>query len=91
MRRKIYTVSLVLISLLLAPQTHAVEDNPAACNCKTLDLSDEETAGGCPAHVKEKTCPRYRDIQIWKERLRQQQEQRRQEKSMQPLNIPRSK
>jgi len=73
------------------PPVYAVEDNPGACNCKTLDVSGEEAAGGCPDHVKEQTCPKYRDVQAWKERLRQQQDIRRREKSMQPLNIPRSK
>lgn len=90
MRREIYMVSLLLASLLPAPATYAGEDNPQACNCKTLDVSEEEAAGGCPDHVKEKTCPKYRDIKVWKERMRQQQDIRRQEKSMQPRNIPRS-
>jgi hypothetical protein len=91
MRREIYAVSLLLASLSSVPPAHAMGDNPKACNCKTLDVSGEEAAGGCPARVKEQTCPLYRDAQTWKERLRQQHEQRRQEKSMEPSNIPRSK
>ena len=91
MRRKIYTVSLLLAALFPVMKVHAVEDNPKACNCETLDVSGQEAAGGCPAHVKEQTCPLYREVQDWKERLRQQHEQRRQEKSMEPSNIPRGK
>lgn len=69
---------------------NAIEDNPSACECDTIELSEQEIVNGCPAHVKEQTCSLYREIQIWKQRLRDQQKQRELEKKMEPLNIPRA-
>ncbi|MEJ2760785.1 MAG: hypothetical protein P8126_04420 [Gammaproteobacteria bacterium] len=91
MRLKTTLALLPLLAPLLAPVAFAAKDNPKACNCDTIILSDQEIADGCTDAVKKKTCPLYRETQIWKERLRQQHEERLREKRMQPLNIPRSK
>lgn len=89
MRIELSAVFLVLATFLPALNGHAMEDDPKACNCETVEVSAQEQAGGCPADVKEKTCPLYREARVWKERLRQQQEQRRLEKRMEPPTIPR--
>jgi hypothetical protein len=81
-----------LVSLLfpfVALNVYAVEENPEACNCHTVDLTGEEIAGGCTDAVKEKTCPLYRETIKWKERLKHEQEQRELEKRMEPRYIPR--
>lgn len=85
----------LLLFCLYAPchaaGTAATDGNPQACDCKTLDVSDREAAAGCPAQVKERTCPMYRDAQEWKQRLRDLQERRRLEKRMQPPIVPRGR
>ena len=88
MRLNIYTVLISLAAFFSAPSAYPVQDNPEACNCETVDVSVEESAAGCPAGVKEKTCSLYRETRVWKERLRQQQEQRRLEKRMEPRTVP---
>ena len=52
MRLKKHIVIFVLLQLCLALNTHAVEENPAACNCETIDISDEEVEQGCNDGVK---------------------------------------
>ena len=89
MRITISAFLLVLATFLPALSAYSVEDNPKACDCETMEISDQEQAEGCPASVKEKACPLYRETKVWKERLHQQQEQRRLEKRMEPGTVPR--
>lgn len=91
MRLKTSLALIPLLAALLTLDAFAAKDNPKACNCDTITLSDREIANGCTNAIKEKTCPLYREIQVWKERLRQQHEERLKEKRMQPLNVPHSK
>lgn len=86
---KISAGLIFLAAVLLTLTAYPAEDKPEACNCETVDVSVEEEAGGCPGHVKERACPLYRETRIWKERLREQQEQRRLEKRMEPRTVPR--
>jgi len=87
-----FAVTLLVLLALFHP-TNAVtaEEDPGACNCELIELSDQEQANGCPAHVKERVCPLYRQALEWKKRLQEQHEQRRQEKRMEPPSIPRSR
>jgi hypothetical protein len=77
----------LVLPFLLAAAT--VEDDPGACDCDSIDITETEIRNGCPARVKEQTCPLYRQTLIWRERLRQQREQRRLEKQMEPVPVPR--
>ena len=79
---------LALPAFFFALSAYSVEDNPQACDCETVEISQQEEAGGCSAQVKEKACPLYRETRIWKERLHEQQERRRLEKRMEVPNIP---
>jgi hypothetical protein len=81
-----------LVSLLfpvIALNVYAVEENPEACDCHSVDLTQEEIAGGCTHEVKQAHCPLYRETIKWKERLKHEQEQRELEKRMEPRYIPR--
>ena len=91
MRLKTSLILLTLLVPLLVQDACAAGDDPKACNCDTITVSDREITNGCTAAVKERTCPLYREAQVWKERLRQQHEERLKEKRMQPLNIPHGK
>lgn len=86
--RKIYRSLVFITSLFCLTNVLADIEMPSACDCETLVVSEEEAANGCPSHVKEKTCPLYRDSETWKERLRRQQENRRLEENIQPRGIP---
>ena len=50
--------------------------NPAACDCSTTEVSEQEAAQGCSSEVKKKICGLFNQSKIWKERLRMQQERR---------------
>lgn len=78
-----------LLLLFLAFNTHAGEGNPEACDCKTIVVSEEEARNGCPASVKEQTCPLFRDTMIKKDQLQRQQDLRRRERNMEPRYNPR--
>ena len=64
--------------------TYAQEGNPQACDCKTIFVSDEEASAGCPASVKEETCPMFRDAIMQKEQIKREQELRKMRKNMEP-------
>lgn len=85
-----HTIALfaLLLSPLLVLQSHAVEENPDACDCDTLEVSEEEIAGGCPPAVKMRVCPKYREAMIWQERLQQERERRDLERRMEPRHAP---
>lgn len=91
MKLKPYVLLLCLLPLSAARMAAAAEENPKACDCDLINLTEQEQANGCSDQVKRRICPLYRQARDWRERLRQQQEQREQEKRMQPLNIPKSK
>ena len=91
MKLKPVVLLLCLLPLSAARIAAAAEENPKACNCELINLTGQEQANGCPDRVKRRVCPLYRQAQDWRERLRQQREQREQEKRMQPLNIPKNK
>jgi|GEM_PF-6386377 len=90
MKLKPAVLLLCLLPLAATRPAAAAKENPKACNCDKINLTEQEQADGCTDQVKRRACPLYRQAQEWRERLRQQQEQREQEKRMQPRNIPRS-
>ena len=71
----------LMISLLLffIPLTaYPIEEkNPAACDCSTTKVSDQEATKGCPKEVKKAFCDLVHQRKIWKERISQQREDRR--------------
>jgi hypothetical protein len=73
----------------LALNVSAVEENPAACDCQTAKLANEEIAGGCPDPVKQEHCSLYRETIKWKEQLQMEQDRRQLEKRMEPRYAPR--
>ena len=89
MSRRIITFLISLMFPLIALNVYAVEENPEACDCHSVDLVEEEIAGGCMDAVKQEYCPLYRETVKWKERLKHEQEQRELEKRMEPRYIPR--
>jgi hypothetical protein len=89
MGRRIFAFLVSLLFPFLTLNVFAVEDNPAACDCHTVDITKEEITGGCTETVKEQTCTLYRETRIWKERLKRDQEQRELEKRMEPRYAPR--
>lgn len=90
MQAKLAVILIALPALLIGSRAIAAEENPEACNCELIELTEQEEAGGCPAHVKERVCPLYRQAREWKQRLQEQHDRRRREKRMEPLNIPRT-
>lgn len=76
----------LFLPVLIVPamNTCAGNNNPDACDCNTIVVSEEETRNGCPASVKEQICPLYRQAMWQKEQLKKEQELRKLEKRMQP-------
>ena len=75
-------VGLTCISIIVfAPQTAGadVEADPLACDCNTIEVSDQEAAKGCPSEDKQEICALDDQLKKWKERLRLEQQRHRRE------------
>ena len=88
-RPEIFIVKKIIIFVFLffsflSLNIHASEDNPSACNCNTIVIGDQEEQGGCPLSVKRETCPKFREMENWQMRLRQQQKLKDLEDRMNP-------
>lgn len=84
-----FFLPLFMAMYITACNTLAQEENTGACDCNTIVVSEEEARNGCPASVKEKTCPLFRETMIKKEQLQREQDLRRQERNMEPRYITR--
>jgi len=82
MHPKMHPLMIFLLLFFIPLTAYPIEKNPAACDCSTTEVSDQEAAQGCPSEVKREICNLYHQAKIWKERLRQQQDQRRLEQTI---------
>ena len=73
-----------VLFIIFPLNVYSSEDDPSACDCNTIVISDQEEQGGCPASVKGEACPQFRNIEEWQMRLRQQQKLKRLEDRMNP-------
>ena len=90
MSRRLFTFLISLMFPFFALNAYAVEEKPEACDCHSIELTQEEIAGGCTDAVKKEHCPLYRETIIWKEQLQLEQERRQLERRMEPRYNPRN-
>ncbi len=82
MHPKMHPLMIFLLLFFIPLTAYPIEKNPAACDCSTTEVSDQEVAEGCPSEVKKEICALHHQAKIWKERLRLQQERRRLEQTI---------
>ena len=82
---RMYLLRFSIVFFILFPlKVYSDEENPSACDCNTIVVSDQEQLDGCPASIKREACSMFREMEQWQIKLRSQQEQRRLEDRMNP-------
>ena len=73
-----------LFIIFLSLDAYSGEEDPSACDCRTIVVSAQEEQDGCPASVKREACTEFYQMEQWQMKLRQQRELRRLEEQMIP-------
>lgn len=84
MNKQLNIITALCFLFFFTLNTYAQEGSPESCDCNTIIVSEEEASSGCPASVKEETCPVYRDAMMKKEQLQREEELRKMRKNMEP-------
>jgi len=74
----------IVFSILFPTSVYSSEEDPSACDCKTIHISTQEQVSGCTANVKWDECPKFRDAARGESSLLNRHRLKRLEDSMNP-------